>query len=57
MWCGSPSPPKIKFDAARVSPEKLIRISLPRCLSFADYTLRKVTGNAAPRNTSGSRLH
>ena len=33
-------------DAARVAPEKLIRISPPRCLPFADETLRKVTGNA-----------
>ena len=56
MWCGSPSPPKIPFGAARVSPEKLIRVGLPRCPSFADDTLRKVTGNAAPRNTAGSRL-
>ncbi len=42
------------FDAARVAPEKLIRISLPRRLPFADDTLQKVTGNAAPRNTTGS---
>ena len=34
------------FDAARVAPEKLIRIGLPRCLPFADDTLRK--GQAMP---------
>jgi hypothetical protein len=56
-WCVAAHRLRSPFDAARVAPEKLIRISPPRHPSFADDTLRKVTGNATQKNTDGRRLN